>query len=267
MFYKLSVLIRHNLFVRRIIRKIKKFLERVDAITNEKLVSKYAPGKSFAEVGALWGIKGLNSFIAEESGATRVVAIDIYPESKEFLEQKNKRNSHIEFVQGDINLSKTTEKIGVCDVVLCSGVLYHTPDPIHLLMRLRSICGETLILNTASIPEMPGIRNAAVFYPFLKEEQRKIWNRKVGSQKAITGPYEPEEGYANWFWGLLPVALSLCFNARDLRLKSVLFRLFFPYSSAKRFLQSSWQLQESGIRLTTRNFQSSRNSSPYSFIK
>jgi hypothetical protein len=71
-------------------------------------------------------------------------------------------------------------------------------------MRLRAITKEILILNTASIPEMKGVKNGGVFYPFLDESQRKIWNRKMGSQKAITGPYEPEEGYGNWFWGMTP---------------------------------------------------------------
>ena len=228
MFYRLSVLIRHNLFINRIIRKTRKLLGHGDVVGNPELVRTYTPGKSFADVGALWGINGLNSFIAEESGATRVVAVDIYPESKEFLEQKKKHNSRVEFVQGDINLSKTTEKIGICDVVLCSGVLYHTPDPIHLLMRLRSICGETLILNTASIPEMHGIRNGAVFYPFLNEKQRKIWNRKVGSQKAITGPYEPEEGYANWFWGFTPSCLESMLECAGFEVKE---RFISPFLS------------------------------------
>ena len=75
-------------------------------------------------------------------------------------------------------------------------------------MRLRSICNETLILTTTSIPEMPGIKNMAVFYPYLPEQQRKIWNRGVGEQKAITGPYEPNEGYANWFWGMSPSCIE-----------------------------------------------------------
>ncbi len=61
-------------------------------------------------------------------------------------------------------------------MVLCSGVLYHTPDPIYMLMRLKAITGETLILNTASIQEMTGIRNGAFFYTYLDEEQRNIWS-------------------------------------------------------------------------------------------
>ena len=212
MLYKLSVLALNNHFLKRAIRKTGKVILKKDIVSdsfdNAALVRKYAPGKSFADIGALWGVHGLNTFAAEESGATRSVAVDVYAETKEFIEEKRKRNSKVEFVLGDINSNETTQKISQCDVVLCSGVLYHTPDPIHMLMRLRSITKETLILNTASIPEMPGLQNAAVFYPYLSESQRKIWSRGIGTQRAITGPYEPQEGYANWFWGMTPSCIE-----------------------------------------------------------
>jgi len=209
MFYKLSVHFskRYSL-VQKVFRKIRKLFSKKMTISNGDLVKKYVSGKTFADIGALWGVDGLNSFIAEESGATRSVAVDIYPASKKFIEEKNRKNSKVEFVQGDINMTSTTNQIGVCDVVLCSGVLYHTPDPVHLLTRLRSITKEILILNTSSIPEIPGIKNVSVFYPFLDSKQRKIWNRGIGSQKSITGPYEPEEGYGNWFWGMTPSAIE-----------------------------------------------------------
>ena len=208
MLYKFKILIRNSTLVKRIIRKTRKLLGKEDSVDNIKLIRKYASGKSFADIGCLWGINGLNSFIAEENGANKVIAVDVYPANKEFLDEYKRRNSAIKFIQGDINLLETTDEIGNCDIVLCSGVLYHTPDPIHLLTRLRSICNETLILNTASIPDMPGIKNTAVFYPFLNKRQRKIWDRGIGSQKGITGPYEPQEGYGNWFWGMSPSCIE-----------------------------------------------------------
>lgn len=212
MLYKLRVLALNNRFLKRVIRKSSKILlgkdVTSDAFDNASLVRKYAKGKSFADIGALWGVHGANTFAAEEAGAARSVAVDVYPETKEFTTEKARRNSKVEFIMGDINSSETTKKIGQCDLVLCAGVLYHTPDPSHMLMRLRSITKDTLILNTASIPEVKGLQNAAVFYPFLNDSQRNIWNRGIGMQRAITGPYEPQEGYANWFWGMTPSCLE-----------------------------------------------------------
>lgn len=226
MFYQLSVRARNNPFTKRVIRKLKKLIGVRGDIDNLELVRKYAPGKSFADVGCLWGVNGLYSFLAEESGATKVIAVDVYPESREFSAEQERRNSHVIFVQGDINLSETTERIGLCDVVFCSGVLYHTPDPFHLLTRLRSICKETLILNTASIPEMPGVKNAAVFYPFLDSRQRKIWSQGIGSQKGITGSYEPASGYGNWFWGMSPSAIESMLACAGFEVQE---RFIFPF--------------------------------------
>ncbi|MEK7596881.1 MAG: methyltransferase domain-containing protein [Patescibacteria group bacterium] len=228
MFYKLTTLAHNNSLVSRSASKIKKIFGVKPPMTNAELVKKYSPGKSFADVGALWGVNGLYSFIAEESGARKVVAVDIYPESPKFIEEKRRRNSKVGFVQGDIHQSSTTVAIGVCDVVLCSGVLYHTPDPIHLLTRLRAIAGQTLILNTASIPEVPGIQNMAVYYPFLSESQRKIWNRKMGSQMAITVPYDSAEGYGNWFWGMTPSLIESMLKCAGFEVKE---RFISPFTS------------------------------------
>ena len=208
MLYKLSLLALNTPLVRRAVRSFRKVAWWRPLVDNAALITRHAPGKSFADIGCMWGIEGANSFLAEASGATRTVAVDVYPESEAFLAQKQQRNSAVQFVSGDIHLRETVEKLGVLDVVLCSGVLYHTPDPFHLLRQLRTICGETLILSTQSIPEMHGIRNAAIFYPFLPEAQRRIWDRGVGNQKGIRGPYEPESGYGNWFWGMTPSAIE-----------------------------------------------------------
>lgn len=208
MFYKLSVLALNNPFIKRASRKIKKILGKKDKVDTKELIKKYAKGKSFADIGALWGVDGANSFFAEKSGATKIISVDIHPASTAFLNEKKKRNSNIEFIKGDMNLKETAEKIGICDVVFCSGVVYHTPNPFHIISMLHSICKETLILTTTSIPEMPCIKNVAVFYPYLPKKQRGIWNRGVGEQKAITSPYEPKEGYANWFWGMSPSCIE-----------------------------------------------------------
>ena len=230
MIYKISVLALNNTFIKRVLRKIgwRKLSPRNEDLANAPQIKKYVPGKTFADIGCMWGVNGLNSFIAEESGATKVFAVDVYPESKEFLQEKSKRNSKIQFIQGDINQSSTAQKIGVADVVLCAGVLYHAPDPVHLLTRLRSITKETLILSTSIIPELPGIKNATIFYPFLNKNQRKIWDRGVGTQKAITGPYEPESGYGNWFWGFTPSCVESMLNCAGFEVKE---KYIYPFNS------------------------------------
>ena len=171
----------------------------------------HAPGKSFADVGCMWGVNGEYAFLAEQAGATRVVAIDVFGPTPEFEEKKRLRGSNVEFVLGDISRAETLTRIGPVDVVFCAGVLYHHPSPFDLLVALRRICRETLILRTSTIPEVRGLPNAAVYFPMLDAKARDLWNLKslgLLHQAGISNEFQPGEGYGNWFWGLTPSCLE-----------------------------------------------------------
>ena len=55
----------------------------------------------------MWGINGANSFFAEKCGAKRVLALDVYPATEQFLSEHSRSNSQIDFVLGDINEADT----------------------------------------------------------------------------------------------------------------------------------------------------------------
>jgi 2-polyprenyl-3-methyl-5-hydroxy-6-metoxy-1,4-benzoquinol methylase len=141
-------------------------------------IRKHAPGKSFADIGCMWGVNGEYSFIAEQAGATSVTAVDVFGPTPEFEEKRKARHSRVRFVLGDITRLDTIDTIGQADVVFCAGVLYHHPSPFDLLVALRRICRETLILRTSTIPEVRGLPNAAVYFPMLNAEARELWNLK-----------------------------------------------------------------------------------------
>ena len=164
------------------------------------LIKKYAPFNTFADIGCIWRVDGAFSFFAEESGARRVVGVDIY-ESKRFEEERTKRNSKVEFICGDINNREIVKKVGLCDIVFCSGVLYHIPNLLHFLSVLRTICVKTLILSSRTIPEINGLKNTLVFYPFLNQKQKRFWSLGSG-HKTADKPYEPGNEYSTWFWGV-----------------------------------------------------------------
>ncbi len=174
-------------------------------------IRRHAPGRSFADIGCMWGVNGEYAFIAEEAGATSVKAVDVFGPTPEFEEKRHARGSHVEFVLGDITRLDTLERIGEVDVVFCAGVLYHHPSPFDLLVALRRICRETLILRTSTIPEVRGLPNAAVYFPMLDARARKLWNLKslgLLHQAGISNEFQPSEGYGNWFWGLTPSCLE-----------------------------------------------------------
>src|SRR3954468_23303337 len=172
-----------------------------------EFIRNHAPGRSFADIGCMWGVNGEYSFIAEEAGATSVKAVDVFGPTPEFEQKKLARHSRVEFVLGDITRADTLDAIGEADVVFCAGVLYHHPSPFDLLVALRRICRETLILRTATILEIDGLPNAAVYFPMLDAKARKMWDLgSLGLQRqvGITDEFQPAEGYGNWFWGLTP---------------------------------------------------------------
>lgn len=174
-------------------------------------IRRHAPGRSFADIGCMWGVNGEYAFLAEEAGATSVKAVDVFGPTPEFEEKRLARNSRVEFILGDLARADTIARIGTADVVFCAGVLYHHPSPFDLLVALRQICRETLILRTSTIPEVPGLPNAAVYFPMLDARGRELWNlKRLGllHQAGISNEFQPSEGYGNWFWGLTPSCLE-----------------------------------------------------------
>ncbi len=164
-------------------------------------------GNSFVDIGCMWGVNGDYTFYAEQCGATIIKGVDVFGPTPEFEAKKKELNSSVEFILGDAGDPVTLKKIGVVDVVLCAGVLYHHPSPFDLLVALRRMCNKTLILRTSTIPEIKGLPNAAVYYPMLKPEDRKLWNLKtlgLMKQVGITEGFEADQGYGNWFWGMSP---------------------------------------------------------------
>ena len=157
----------------------------------EELVARFAPGRSFLDVGAMWSVHGAIAFAARDAGATAVTALDVMAPTPEFLE----RQGDVRFVQGDVHDPGVTMPH---DVVWCSGVLYHAPHPLLTLERLHQLTGETLLLATETIR---GRGRRAVFAP------------DPGSHPAHTEPFDPARGYGNWWWGLSRSAVEAMVEA------------------------------------------------------
>ena len=173
--------------------------------TPVEYVKHYAPGRSFVDVGGMWGVNGEYSFLAERAGVTRVVLVDI-DHTDEF--ERKRRESGVEFVKADATDPVLVDEIGTFDVVWCAGLLYHVPNPLGLIENLRRICDQTLILESLVIPDMPGWPNMATFYPFQPPRRAERWNTSTrggaSKQLGINVDFDPAEGTVNNFWGLSP---------------------------------------------------------------
>ena len=125
-------------------------------------------GKTFLDIGA-WD--GFFSFEAERRGANRVLATDSFvwrgnvPErSKQgFLTARSLLDSRVEDMEIDA-LDISPERVGMWDVVLFAGVLYHMIHPMLALERAASVTKELLVVETATDLEFVQ-RPAIAFYP------------------------------------------------------------------------------------------------------
>ncbi len=165
------------------------------------LIAEHAPKKSFIDVGCMWNVDGAYAFHALAMGATQVVGLDVTDATPGFHAANAKAGNRVRFVCDDINSAALPEQLGRFDVVFCSGVLYHVPNPVFMLERLRAICGQVLILGSAIIAELD-VPQAAVYYPLLSDQwRRRLAYRTPATKIGLDTPYTPEWNYANFFWG------------------------------------------------------------------
>ena len=178
-------------------------LGRRDARTvHDRLVREHASGGgSFLDVGCMWRIDGANAFAAAEAGASAVTAVDLMDPTPAFLERA--AGSRVRFVQGDINDARTVDRAGPHDVVWCSGVLYHCPDPLLTVQRLGAVTGRRLLLATEVLPARG---RCAVFMPTRRDHP--------GAPEAVP---PDAEGYAPWYWLPSPATVRALLGLAGLR--------------------------------------------------
>jgi hypothetical protein len=183
-------------------------------------IARVAQGKSFADVGGLWGTVNEKVSVAHKHGADALTMIDVLPLEHNLWHLFDERARAlglpvIRRISGDIvRLGEKMPELQF-DVVHCSGVLYHMPDPVRFLATLRKLTRKHLILNsivTATRVECDGEvlkvpEGAALFVPALKGKERTIirsfWQQFVGDA-AIGVTREAQTWRVNdfdpWWW-------------------------------------------------------------------
>jgi len=122
-------------------------------------------GKTVLDIGA-WD--GFYSFEAERRGAKRVLATDQFawttPEAKAgFTLARRALKSTVEDMNVDV-MDLSAERVGVFDVVMFLGVLYHMRHPMLAMEKVASVTGGQLIVET-HVDLLDVTRPAMAFYP------------------------------------------------------------------------------------------------------
>ena len=176
-------------------------------------------GKDFADVGGLWGLANEKVSCAAKACARSTTMIDITALDDELWRQFRERCDEsgagsCRCLSMNVLDDDLVKVAGQFDVVHCSGLLYHCPEPIRVLVRLREMCRGTLLLGSTVIPstlrdEMGPIGCApggALFVPALSAEQRlraADYFRQVGAktmQGLDTEEDWDQQTYHPWWW-------------------------------------------------------------------
>ena len=133
-------------------------------------------------------------------------------------------HSHVEDVEIDV-IDLSPETVGVFDVVLFLGVLYHVKEPLAALERVASVTRDLLVVET--VIDMVGIRRPAVaFYPAdeLSRDPTNWWGpnlpalhgmlRAVGFQQIETVTKTPSTPWRILRRPLIISAAEIAFSSR-----------------------------------------------------
>jgi hypothetical protein len=176
-----------------------------------RLVRALAPGRSFIDVGGMFGVSGELAFLAEECGATRSVLFDCMDPSDDFVERHRRTSSSVQHVQGDLHDPEAIAALGTFDVVWCSGVLYHSPHPMFQLMHLRQLTTDVMVMGNLVIPEIPNFDQACILYPGIPKKMQDGFAKMYGGPERFPGmaaPFDttPDFAFGNMWWGITPSA-------------------------------------------------------------
>lgn len=194
----------------------------------DEWIKRLAPGRSFMDVGGLWGTKNEKVTIALKAGATRATMADIAPLDSAMWRDFDAHCASLGIsnyakARLDITAPGDASKTLRHDVVHCSGIIYHLPDPFEILTNLRQLAGQWLILTSMVVPER--IKNQAgtldfpadhaAFVPSLTNATRKIAAEHFRAAKVSIGgitqpmdePWLWPDGKPNfgpWWWLMSP---------------------------------------------------------------
>lgn len=150
-------------------------------------MSRIVPGKTFTDIGGLWGTIGERVSMAAKHNPASLTMIDTTPDEslwdafRKRLKDKGIDEKTVRQIRADVEAPGFAQKAGKYDVVYCSGLLYHSPNPMHFLWPLSDVVGEYLIFGSIVLADrfrgllgLPYGMPLSVFVAALDDVQRKF---------------------------------------------------------------------------------------------
>lgn len=197
--------------------------EHQELSTVDRWIAKHVRGKTFADVGFLWGVINEKLSVASRFGATSITGIDQFSSSSPIWDEFKDRMSQRKVSYNAVTANFLDHNGPIYDVIHCSGVIYHCPDPIGLLRKLKTYAKERVILTSMITPSRIANKSgeliipeaAAIFVPALADKEKEIvtteWKRILGNKPGggLTNFSNFDvSNYYDWWWLFTPTCLN-----------------------------------------------------------
>jgi 2-polyprenyl-3-methyl-5-hydroxy-6-metoxy-1,4-benzoquinol methylase len=185
-------------------------------------VKRYSAGKTFADVGGLWGTINEKVTVAAKAGASAVTMIDTLGKHEIWWEKLDQRCEAegvkpYSAIMANIDSPDIFQTTGTFDVVHSNGVLYHCPNPIHTISQLAKLTRDILIIGSSIIPcqisnskgSISLENSSALLVPALTDSQKEIITQhfvEAGGNFLAAGinhhvdDWDPAKTYGNWWY-------------------------------------------------------------------
>jgi hypothetical protein len=210
---------------------------------NEK-IGELVSGRSFADIGGLWGTENERVTVASAAGASSVMMVDMQQEGNEWWRafeerRKEKGVTACTNIVANLDHADFAVKVPVSDVTHCSGVIYHAPSPVWTLAKLREVTGDTLLLCSMTVPEQIETKvgsidmsdGNALFIPALSGRKLQILRayfddvhiqvHNINSQKEYPWRVGADYNYAPWWWLWTPTTLAAFVETAGFRVREI----------------------------------------------
>jgi hypothetical protein len=156
-------------------------------LDKRKLIREHAAGKSYIDIGGLWGTKGETVTTAIAGGASRATMADFQPLGNEWWERFDAYAAEqgvTEYGRQQIDICRpeAPAALGTYDIVHCAGLMYHVPDLFSFIGNLCAVANEYLLLSSVVMPDVVSNEKGTIEFgpdvsyltPVLSDANREI---------------------------------------------------------------------------------------------
>lgn len=204
----------------------------------DTLIGRVAKGRTFADLGSLWDAANEKVSVARKAGARAVSMIDALPLGHACWTAFDRRMAELgisdcrRFGSVDLETLDVAAAGGPYDVVHCTGLLDHSPNPLRTLQRLAALTREYLILTSMVVPQTLQTQAGTLHIP---EGGALLVPALGAAEHAVAAAYWREQGVLNavgltlaveqwdiadhgpWWWLMPPATLKKMLSVAGLR--------------------------------------------------